>query len=123
MFEMSIHVETVYIAQESNPANLQYVHAYQVTITNRGSIPAQLLRRYWRIKHAEDKIEEVHGDGVVGKQPWIRPGESFQYTSGAVLMTEYGSMVGYYVFEDDQKMQHHVQIPEFLLVTETDFIH
>lgn len=123
MFDITVSVETAYIEHESDPLDLRYVHAYQITITNGGDVPAQLIARHWYIKHADDKLEEVQGEGVVGKQPWIQPGESFQYTSGAVLETEYGSMSGYYVFKDAEQNGYRVEIPEFLLTLENDFIH
>ena len=113
MFDVSVSVETVYIEHESDPLDLRYVHAYQITITNGGDVPAQLIARHWYIKHADEKVEEVQGEGVVGKQPWIQPGESF----------EYGSMSGYYVFKDAEQNGYRVEIPEFLLTVENDFIH
>jgi len=122
VFEISVKTEAKYLAEESNPSQLKYVFAYQITITNVGDVTAQLLRRHWYIRHAEESIEEVEGEGVVGKQPWLEPGESFQYVSGAVLDTTFGSMLGYYTFKDRSGESYKVHIPEFMLVQDGKFV-
>ncbi len=96
-----IQVETLYLKSESEPDNSRYVFAYTITIENRGDRPAQLLTRHWTITDANGRIQEVNGEGVVGKQPLIKPGEGFQYTSGALLETPVGIMEGSYQFVTD----------------------
>ncbi len=97
-----IQVETLYLKSESEPDNSRYVFAYTITIENRGDRPAQLLTRHWTITDANGRIQEVNGEGVVGKQPLIKPGEGFQYTSGALLETPVGIMEGSYQFVTDE---------------------
>jgi len=93
---IEIGVKTRYVADESEPDSLRYVFAYTITITNNSEEPAKLLRRHWIITDANGKVQEVKGDGVIGKQPDLLPGEHFTYTSGAVLETPVGSMEGSY---------------------------
>ena len=100
--QISIGVETTYIAEQSEPAADRYVFAYTVTITNAGSIAAKLINRHWVITDANGKVQEVRGAGVVGEQPHLKPGESFRYTSGTVIETPVGSMQGdYEMLADD----------------------
>jgi ApaG protein len=91
-----VTVSTQYIPAQSSPAAHRYVFAYTVRIDNEGTEPAQLLSRHWIITDGNGKVEEVRGPGVVGKQPRLRPGEHFEYTSGCVLETPRGSMHGTY---------------------------
>lgn len=93
---IEINVDTTFIATSSEPEAARYVFAYSITIKNIGDIEAQLLSRHWVITDANGKVQEVHGEGVVGEKPHIQPGESFQYTSGAVIETSVGSMQGSY---------------------------
>lgn len=95
-YEFRIDVQTDYIDQQSDPASERYVFAYTISIHNQGQIPAQLLTRHWIITDANGRIQEVRGDGVVGEQPYIQPGQTFQYSSGAILDTPVGSMHGSY---------------------------
>lgn len=113
--ELQIRVETGYIKGQSDPAENRYVFAYTITITNLGEVPARLLNRHWIVTHGTGKSEEVRGRGVVGKQPIIPPGESFSYTSGAVIEAEVGTMQGSYEFEDDLGALFEVPIPVFTL--------
>jgi len=83
---IGVTVETDYVQSQSDPDNARYVFAYTITIKNNGSTSAQLLRRRWLITDANDKIQEVQGDGVVGKQPLLQPGETFTYTSAAMIV-------------------------------------
>ena len=99
--KIDIGVETAYIAEQSNPQDDRYVFAYTITIANTGQSPAKLLNRHWVITDANGKIQEVRGEGVVGEQPYLRPGEAFRYTSGTVLETPVGSMEGEYEMVDD----------------------
>jgi ApaG protein len=91
-----ITVSTVYVPSQSSPSERRYVFAYTIRIVNEGTAPAQLRSRHWIITHANGKIEEVRGPGVVGHQPLLRPAEHFEYTSGCVLETPRGSMRGTY---------------------------
>ena len=93
---MDIRVVTQYVAEQSNPDAEEYVFAYTITITNRGEQAAQLLRRYWRITDGNNDEKEVRGEGVVGEQPLLGTGESYRYTSGAVLKTPVGVTQGSY---------------------------
>ena len=93
-YDIAVKTRTVYIADQSDPANDRYVFAYTITITNSGNVAAQLVSRHWVITDAADKIQEVRGKGVVGEQPHLRPGESFEYTSGSAIATPVGTMRG-----------------------------
>jgi len=93
---ISINVKTAFIPDQSEIENHRYVFAYTVTIHNAGEEPAKLLNRHWIITDANGKVQEVRGEGVVGEQPYLKPGESYQYTSGTVLDTPVGSMQGEY---------------------------
>ena len=97
--DFDVQVEVRYIDRESVPENGRFVFAYTITINNQSMEAAQLMNRYWRITNGDGNVEEVAGAGVVGKQPLLRPGESFRYTSAAILETPVGSMEGYYEFQ------------------------
>ncbi|EKE87474.1 Co2+/Mg2+ efflux protein ApaG [Idiomarina xiamenensis] len=112
---IDIDVKTQYLAAQSSPEQQQYVFAYTITITNNGSQPVQLLNREWRITDADTKVTRVAGDGVVGQQPQIAPGESFSYTSGTVLATPVGTMEGYYGMTAEDGEAYRVAIPSFRL--------
>jgi len=116
-YAIEVRVQTNYIQEQSIPAKNRYVFAYTITITNIGSIPAKLLRRHWIITDANNKIQEVHGDGVIGEQPHLKPGQSFQYTSGAMLETPVGCMQGTYNMVADDKIEFDATIPVFSLAT------
>lgn len=91
-----VAVRPFYLAEESDPQNDRYVFAYEITISNEGEAPAQLLDRHWVIKDAFQRVEEVQGPGVVGQTPYLAPGESFTYQSYCPLRTVYGFMRGEY---------------------------
>jgi len=110
-----VDVDTLYIESESSPEADQYVFAYTITIKNEGSAAAQLLTRHWVITDANGQVEEVRGDGVVGEQPNLKPGEGFQYTSGTVLKTPVGTMSGTYQMVSEDGSSFDAQIPEFML--------
>lgn len=93
---IQVGVETSYIDDQSDPGADRYVFAYTITISNTGKEAAKLLNRHWLITDANGKIQEVRGEGVVGEQPYLRPGEMFRYTSGTVLETPVGTMEGEY---------------------------
>ncbi|NOX69515.1 MAG: Co2+/Mg2+ efflux protein ApaG [Gammaproteobacteria bacterium] len=98
---ISVDVATDYVDAQSEPEIGRYVFAYTITIENVGNVAARLISRHWVITDANGKIQEVSGDGVVGKQPRLTPGEKFRYSSGAVLETPVGSMQGRYNMEAD----------------------
>ncbi len=115
--QIRIDVETMYIEAESEPEAGRYVFAYTITIRNESEAPAKLLARHWIITDGNGKVQEVRGDGVVGEQPRLNPGEGFQYTSGAMLETPMGTMAGSYRMVTDDGDSFEAAIPEFLLST------
>jgi ApaG protein len=114
-YHISINVNTAYLDEQSDPSADRYVFAYTITIANTGTVAAQLISRHWIITDAENVTQEVKGLGVVGEQPLLRPGESFEYTSGTAMATPVGSMRGAYqmVAEDGNKFD--AEIPMFTL--------
>ncbi|MFU8838960.1 MAG: Co2+/Mg2+ efflux protein ApaG [Thiohalomonadaceae bacterium] len=104
---IGIDVETHYIAEQSLPEQNRYVFAYTITIRNNGDQAARLISRHWIITDGEGRTQEVRGEGVVGEQPYLRPGEYFRYTSGTVLDTPVGTMQGSYqmIAEDSHKFE------------------
>ncbi|WP_337013162.1 Co2+/Mg2+ efflux protein ApaG [Pantoea sp. AS142] len=116
---VSVHVQSQYVASQSSPDDDRYVFAYTITIRNLGRSSVQLLGRYWLITNGNGRETEVQGEGVVGEQPHITPGNEFQYTSGAVLETPMGTMQGHYVMVDEQGDTFHVEIPVFRLAIQT----
>lgn len=113
--EITIHVETAYIEAQSAPDDEQYAFSYTITIHNTGTEAAKLLTRHWVITDANGKVEEVRGEGVVGEQPYLKPGEAFRYTSGAMLDTPVGSMEGEYELVDDEGTHFLAPVPPFSL--------
>ena len=93
---IGVHVVTTYLPSHSRPEDEQYTFAYTITISNGADLPVQLLSRHWVITDADEQVQEVRGDGVVGEQPIIQPHDSFRYTSGATLNTPVGYMEGSY---------------------------
>jgi ApaG protein len=114
-FDIGIHVITDYISEQSEPSADRYVFAYTITITNNGNAPARLISRHWVITDANGKVQEVSGDGVVGEQPYLNPGEEFRYSSGAVLETPVGAMQGLYRMEADNGVNFDAPIAPFTL--------
>ena len=112
---IDVTVEPAYLAEESSPAEDHYVWAYHIRITNGGKERVQLLHRHWEITDARGRRQQVRGQGVVGKQPVLKPGESFEYTSGTPLSTPSGIMVGTYRMETATGEQFVVDIPAFSL--------
>ena len=113
--EIQVQVETVYLEEQSEPAELRFVFAYTITLRNSGKVPAKLLTRHWIITDANGRIQEVRGEGVVGEQPHLRPGQGFRYSSGAVLETPVGSMQGSYQMLADDGSRFDAPIPVFRL--------
>jgi ApaG protein len=114
-YEIAVTVQTRFLDEQSTPDDNHFVFSYTIRIANAGSVPARLLSRHWIITDANGKVQEVRGDGVVGEQPWLRPGDDFHYTSGAVLETSVGTMRGSYQMLADDGRQFDATIPEFIL--------
>lgn len=110
-----IDVLTNYLKDQSDPNDSKYVFSYTITIRNEGAIPAKLLKRHWVITDANGKVQEVRGEGVVGEQPYIKPGQGFRYSSGAVLETPVGTMQGSYQMVADSGQTFDAPIPAFRL--------
>ncbi|MES2477601.1 MAG: Co2+/Mg2+ efflux protein ApaG [Bacteroidota bacterium] len=115
--DVNIVVETFYQAAQSRPLQSEYLFAYRITIENLGAVPVKLLRRHWHIIDSNGDVREVEGEGVVGQQPTIEPGESYQYISSCNLSSDIGKMFGTYTMEDlFTKKTLVVTIPEFQLI-------
>lgn len=115
MNKIDVKVQPAYIAEQSDPKNNLYVFSYTVTIKNNGSIPAKLLTRHWVITDGDGQVQEVRGDGVIGEQPHLRPGEGFQYTSGTFMNTPFGTMQGSYEMIADTGEKFDAEIAPFQL--------
>ncbi|PXX48355.1 MULTISPECIES: Co2+/Mg2+ efflux protein ApaG [Aquitalea] len=115
-YQIEVEAEPHYIAEQSNVATDVYVFAYRIRLTNTGSEPAQLVSRHWIIVDANNQEQEVRGMGVVGEQPRLEPGQSFEYSSATHLKTPYGSMRGSYQMLADDGKRFDVSIPEMTLV-------
>ncbi len=114
-YDVKVDVKTMYIPDQSDPDTDRYVFAYTITIHNEGTVAAKLLTRHWVINDANGNVQEVHGEGVVGEQPYLKPGESFQYTSGTVIETPVGSMEGSYQMLAEDGTPFDAKIPAFTL--------
>jgi ApaG protein len=117
--DIEIEVQTAYLRQESQPANARFVFSYTITITNNSNEPIKLLTRHWHICDANEKVQDVHGEGVVGQKPRLITGQSFQYSSGAILETPFGTMEGNYEFISDSGDIFKAPIPAFTLADPT----
>lgn len=114
-YRIEVEVEPAYIAEQSDPQNGNYVFSYTVTIKNTGDIPAKLLTRHWIITDGDGQVQEVKGDGVIGEQPYLKPGEGFRYTSGTFMNTPVGAMRGSYQMVADDGVHFDAEIPSFTL--------
>jgi ApaG protein len=114
-YKVSINVESEYLDEQSDPEKSRFVHAYHVTITNEGDESAQLLNRHWLIVDGNEDVQEVQGEGVIGQQPVLQPGESYKYTSGTIIKTEVGCMHGSYEMQSENGEHFFAQIPAFTL--------
>lgn len=114
-YEMRVSVVTQYLKDQSDPEQNNFVFAYTITIKNTGTVAAQLISRHWIITDSKNHIEEVKGLGVVGHQPFLAPGQSFEYTSGSSLKTPQGSMKGTYFCVAEDAHRFEAEIPEFVL--------
>ena len=112
---IEIEVNTQYLQEQSDPVSGRYAFAYTIGITNLGEESVTLVNRHWRITDDNNRVEEVKGPGVVGQQPEIEPGQSFQYSSGAIIGTETGTMEGSYEMEGASGTRFNAPIPAFLL--------
>jgi ApaG protein len=115
MQPIRVDVQTSYVPEQSDPGSQRYVFSYTITILNEGSEAARLLRRHWLITDANGKVQEVRGDGVVGEQPHLQPGQGFRYSSGAILETPVGTMQGSYQMETDHGARFDAPIAPFRL--------
>ena len=113
--DIEIEVETHYLQQESQPESNRHVFSYTITITNHSQVGIKLLTRYWHIEDANNKVQEVTGEGVIGQQPHLGHKQSFQYTSGAILETAAGIMEGHYDFVSDNGDVFKAPVPAFTL--------
>lgn len=112
---IKVEVRTAYLEAQSAPETNRYVFAYTITITNTGLVPAKLMTRHWVITDANHKVQEVRGEGVVGEQPFLIPGMSFEYTSGTMIETPVGSMHGSYQMVTEDGTWFDAEIPSFTL--------
>jgi len=113
--DIGISIETEFLEAQSKPKDNKYVFSYTITIVNDSSEQVQLLSRHWLIKDANFKVEEVIGEGVVGEKPILDPQAGYQYSSGAILETEVGTMEGFYHFQGKNEEYIKVPIPKFIL--------
>jgi len=114
-YEIDIHVRTIYLPEQSDEEIDQHVFAYTITIANKGTVTSQLISRHWIITNGDGSVHEVRGLGVVGEQPILKPGDTFEYTSGTVISAVAGSMKGSYQMTTEDGVNFDVQIPEFIL--------
>ncbi len=116
-YRIKVQPQPQFIPEQSDPDNNRYIFAYTITITNVGEIPAQLVSRHWIITDGNNEVQEVRGLGVIGKQPLLQPGESFEYTSGSSLTTPIGTMKGTYQMVAEDGTHFDAEIPEFVLAS------
>lgn len=114
-YEIDISIRTAYLPDQSDEDADRHVFAYTITIANTGTVATQLISRHWIINNGDGTIQEVRGLGVVGEQPLLKPGDSFEYTSGTVISTPVGSMKGSYQMAAEDGVHFDVPISEFIL--------
>lgn len=114
-YDISVKAVATFVPEQSDEQENRYVFAYTITITNTGGVAAQLIRRRWIITDSSNQTQEVSGLGVVGEQPYLRPGESFQYSSGSSIATPVGTMRGTYQMVAEDGTKFDADIPEFVL--------
>lgn len=114
-YDITVEAQASYEADQSEPDELRYVFSYRIRIVNSGTVAAKLISRHWIITDSEGKVQEVRGQGVIGEQPSLQPGQSFEYTSGCVLETPFGTMRGSYQMVASDGTQFDATIPEFFL--------
>jgi len=113
--EIVVMTKSTYLADQSDPSKNQYVFSYTITVTNTGDVAAQLISRHWYITDGDHRVQEVKGLGVVGQQPVLKPGETFEYTSGASIPTPVGTMKGSYQMVGEDGTTFEAAIPPFTL--------
>ena len=114
-YDITVRARATFVPEQSDEDEARFVFAYTITITNTGSVPAQLVSRHWVITDADNGVQEVRGLGVVGEQPFLRPSESFEYTSGASIPTAVGTMRGTYQMRAEDGQTFDVPVPSFTL--------
>lgn len=114
-YEFTVAVRPQYLPEQSDPDRNQFAFAYTIMIRNAGQVPAQLISRHWVITDSDERVQEVKGLGVVGHQPFLQPGEQFEYTSWAMIATPAGTMRGEYFCVAEDGTRFDVAIPEFAL--------
>lgn len=114
-YQIDVEIAAQYVPEQSDTARNEYAFAYTVRITNRGSVPSQLISRHWIIEDQQQQVIEVNGLGVVGHQPLLQPGETFEYTSGSRIHGPVGTMRGSYFFVAENGHRFDVEIPQFAL--------
>lgn len=114
-YEIDVSIRTAYLPDQSDEDADRHVFAYTITIANMGTVAAQLISRHWIIDNGDGTVQEVRGLGVVGEQPLLKPGDSFEYTSGTVIPASVGSMKGSYQMAAEDGFHFDVTIPEFIL--------
>ena len=120
---IAVEATATYVEEQSDPASDRYFFAYTITIANRGEMAARLLTRHWIITHGNGRVQEVKGEGVVGEQPHLSPGESFRYTSAAMIETPLGMMHGTYQMVADDGTRFDAEIPPFRLSANPTRVH
>jgi ApaG protein len=114
-YDVAVSVQTQYLPDQSDETGSRFVFAYTITIRNAGSVAAQLISRHWVITDSQGLVQEVRGLGVIGAQPLLQPGESYEYTSGASIATPVGTMRGSYQMVAEDGTRFEAAIPEFTL--------
>lgn len=114
-YEIAVKVHTIYLPEQSDEALDRYVFAYTIVLSNTGTVTAQLISRHWVIADGTGGVQEVRGLGVVGEQPLLKPGDSYEYTSGTAISTPVGSMKGSYQMVAEDGLRFDAPIPEFIL--------
>lgn len=114
-YRIDITARVNYLAEQSDEGDDRYVFAYTITLTNASDIAVQLISRHWVITDSKHQVQEVRGKGVVGEQPVLKPGQSFEYSSGTVLATQVGTMKGSYLMMTEDGTEFEAPIPMFVL--------
>lgn len=114
-YEITVKARSTFVPEQSDENTHRYVFSYTITLTNTGTVAAQLISRHWIIADAENQVQEVRGLGVVGEQPLLKPAESFEYTSGTMIGTQVGTMTGSYQMVAEDGTRFEAQVPEFIL--------
>lgn len=114
-YRLDISTQVNYLAEQSDEASDRFVFSYTITMTNSGTVAAKLISRHWVITDSNRNVQEVRGQGVIGEQPELKPGETFKYTSGTVLATQVGTMSGSYQMVAEDGAKFDAPIPEFVL--------